>query len=83
MIRISLFVTMLAVTLGACSPAFWVAPEDLAVTGCRNPEERRRLQAGDTYRDLAYAHADAVAGWRDCSSAAKAGRALLTGEALE
>lgn len=40
------------------------------VLDCPDPDGRRRLGPGDTYRDLAVAHANAVAGWSRCHAAA-------------
>lgn len=40
------------------------------VLDCPDPEQRRKLGPGDTYRDLAVAHANAVAGWSRCHAAA-------------
>lgn len=41
-----------------------------AVT-CPDPDDRRRLGKGDTYRDVFRAHANAVAGWKRCFDAAE------------
>lgn len=46
---------------------------------CADPETRRKLGQGDTYRDLARAHAAAVAGWQDCYSAVGAARQIVIG----
>lgn len=46
------------------------------VLDCPDPDERRKLGPGDTYRDMAVAHANAVAGWSRCHAAA-----TLNGEA--
>jgi hypothetical protein len=45
---------------------------DVSIFECADPEQRRRLGPGSTYRDLARAHSEAVAGWQDCRSAAEA-----------
>lgn len=33
---------------------------------CPDPDDRKKLTAGDTFRDLARAHADAVNAWERC-----------------
>lgn len=64
-------------SLSACAAP--TAPAvDISIFDCRNPDDRRRLGAGSTYRDLARAHSEAVAGWQDCRSAADAGRTIHT-----
>lgn len=50
------------------------------VLDCPDPDARRKLGPGDTYRDLAVAHANAVAGWSRCHSAAKLNGDAATGE---
>ena len=64
--------------LAACSAAPAPQPSPvLPLLDCRDPEQRHRLTADDTYRDLATAHASAVAGWRNCWSAVQAARTSL------
>lgn len=64
--------------LAGCGAAEFEVQERLPelVLDCPDPDERRRLGPGDTYRDLAVAHANAVAGWSRCHAAA-----TLNGEA--
>ncbi len=62
--------------LAACSAAPAPQPSPvLPLLDCRDPATRHRLSEGDTYRDLAAAHASAVAGWSDCWGAVRAARA--------
>lgn len=49
------------------------------VLDCPDPDERRRLGPGDTYRDLAVAQAQAVAGWSRCHAAATLNAKAATG----
>lgn len=70
---------VLFVFLAGCAVQPPAALVDMSVLDCRDPETRRRLGAGDTYRDLARAHADAVAGWQDCKSAAASAQAVIQG----
>jgi len=36
---------------------------------CPDPDDRKRLEEGATYRDLALSRAEALAGWRRCFDA--------------
>ncbi|WP_322893455.1 MULTISPECIES: hypothetical protein [unclassified Yoonia] len=65
------------ISLSACAPARFSEIETTAFE-CLDPDDRRRLGPGDTYRDLARAHSEAVAGWRDCKSAAEAAEDLFS-----
>lgn len=73
--RHALALTVIALALSAC-----VAPPapvvDVSIFDCKDPNDRRRLGAGSTYRDLAQAHSEAVSGWQDCRSAADAGKTI-------
>lgn len=73
---------VMALVLAGCGSAEVEVQERLPVLvlDCPDPEERRRLGPGDTYRDLAVAHANAVAGWSRCYSAAKLNAKAATGE---
>lgn len=72
---------VLALVLAGCGSDVVEVQERLPVLvlDCPDPEERRRLGPGDTYRDLAVAHANAVAGWSRCHSAAKLNGDAATG----
>ncbi len=70
-----LALTIAALALSACAtPAPLIV--DASIFDCQDPESRRRLGPGSTYRDLARAHSEAVAGWQDCRSAAEAGKTI-------
>lgn len=73
---------VLALVLAGCGAAKVEVQEKVPVLvlDCPDPDERRRLGPGDTYRDLAVAHANAVAGWSRCHSAAKLNGDTATGE---
>lgn len=72
---------VLLLVLSGCGAAKVEVQERLPelVLECPDPDERRRLGPGDTYRDLAVAHAQAVAGWSRCHSAAKLNGDAATG----
>lgn len=72
----------LVLVLAGCGAAEVEVQEKVPVLvlDCPDPEDRRRLGPGDTYRDLAVAHASAVAGWSRCHSAAKLNGQAATGE---
>jgi len=65
-------VVVLLMSLAGCGVSEVEVQERLPelVLDCPDPDERRKLGPGDTYRDLAVAHANAVAGWSRCHSAA-------------
>lgn len=71
----------LVLVLAGCGAAEVEVQERLPVLmlDCPDPEERRRLGPGDTYRDLAVAHAKAVAGWSRCHAAATLNAKAATG----
>lgn len=48
-----------------------IEPIPRLVVDCPDPDGRRRLGQGDTYRDLAKAHASAVSGWKQCHKASE------------
>ena len=68
----------LLIFLSGCAVQTDTQGIDTSVLDCRDPETRRRLGPGDTYRDLARAHADAVEGWQDCKSATDAAKRIYT-----
>lgn len=79
--RIVAYAAVIACLSGcASSEAARISPVETVT--CADPETRRKLGQGDTYRDLARAHAAAVAGWHDCYSAVGAARQIVTGGAL-
>lgn len=68
--------------LSGCAGSPDLRISSIETVTCADPESRRKLVTGDTYRDLARAHAAAVAGWHDCYSAVGAARQIVTGGAL-
>ena len=73
---------VLMLVLAGCGEGVVEVQERLPelVLDCPDPDERHKLGPGDTYRDLAVAHANAVAGWSRCHSAAKLNGNATTGE---
>lgn len=73
---------VLVLVLAGCGEGVVEVQERLPVLvlDCPDPEGRRKLGPGDTYRDLAVAHANAVAGWSRCHSASKLNGDAATGE---
>lgn len=63
----------MVVLLGGCAGQMVETQVDMpvVVVECPDPSERKRLGEGDTYRDLARAHAQAVNGWERCFDAAE------------
>lgn len=60
--------TLLALALVGCGAGSKKTVPGMVVT-CPDPEDRGRLVAGATYRDLAESRAEAVSGWRQCHDA--------------
>lgn len=57
-------------SLMSCAPA----PGPVFVGDCPDPESRRVLSAGSTYRDLALSRAEAIEGWRSCHAVVSVNR---------
>jgi len=72
---------VLVLVLAGCGAEVVEVKERLPelVLDCPDPDDRRKLGPGDTYRDLAVAHANAVAGWSRCHSAATLNAKAATG----
>lgn len=55
--------------VGALSGCGVVEGSEPLVVVCPDPDERLRLEAGATYRDLALSRTEALHGWRICYDA--------------
>ena len=67
-----LFPLVLGLVLGGCADqsVTFAEPPELDIT-CPDPEMRRMLVQGSTFRDLAESRIEALEGWRVCSDALK------------